>query len=1086
MKTLTTSADTARADMAREPVWIMQLDPAGEARKFSDRTVDVDGTTYLGYVQQWADLDGSLEGVNDLQLTLKADHFARFADECWDYEPVGKTVRFGLWYGGTETADIIWMYQGVIDAVLEHSPAGSTVRISQISKRWTKPLPAYRLKTDDLPDAHPDDVNKPLPIVYGAVERLPCLRGQVGGSTKLNGSILSTDTAMDVDDTTDFPSSGTLLIDDEQITYTGKTDTMFTGLTRGTGGTDAADHLHRRAVIELQADYIFLVADHACKLIDNVRVGGQPSTVGVTIDKNNTTLISGRTISIIKFDERPRSRQYEENTKFLEMFPDAEGSGNDCDDYANVYDDPDTASYALLNESNTPLVIKQTTDMSDGDDEYGPIKTVLLCVEFYAEDPFDSDSATIEVVGETDAFTLFNRQHGEDPADEEAVLDRVHGHITEITGEHVHTITDPMHSHGTGGGSPTDVSFDSLDHNSGSWTNPGNMYDADYDTYAYKIPTYNQGPFKVKISRSSVVSGSGTIVAEVRVRYQYPSTTGNPLRATAYENGSIVGSWLVYREDTAIHEGTFNLSGITTHAQLDDISVEFEYDEPFGADRVVRVYECWMRIYPSGDVDDSLTGINAEGTPGESIPPKTSVVNCFDISDVVAQDWSWFENKEIKVIYSGTSDNITVKVLHAWFDVEFAPFREEVSDEVTCDVEGIEDAGDGTGALLTNPADIIEDFIINRLGLTASEVDATTFAAAQSSLASAGAAFAFALIERRDALEILDDMAFQARSRLLIEDGKFYLRYRPASYGAAVREITPKYSRIEPGRLAAWGRDRVANLITAEYDRDYEAGGYRDSVESEDATSQSDYGEKPLELALSCVRDATWAQALADFYKAQLKDARQLYVWQSHQRDCDLERTDIVDVCDLDLCLVHAQCEMHAVRAIPGSARDRQPDMYHMQALLESGYELYWNGRSGTFVRFYDGCFYFVVEREIVARLCSDGVLRIKGFVVGDQSLPAATSSPLSYDSDRHSLAFAVSGLTRVMEIDETGNVLLPLDYESDQVLSFAGTQNAIEAGASWVWANVGSTRVAAISSAGLLRLAGYVIENCDWDELYE
>jgi len=39
-----------------------------------------------------------------------------------------------------------------------------------------------------------------------------------------------------------FTTTGTLIIDDEQITYTGKTGTTFTGITRGANGTTAAAH----------------------------------------------------------------------------------------------------------------------------------------------------------------------------------------------------------------------------------------------------------------------------------------------------------------------------------------------------------------------------------------------------------------------------------------------------------------------------------------------------------------------------------------------------------------------------------------------------------------------------------------------------------------------------------------------------------------------------------------------------------------------------------------------------------------------------------------------------------------------------
>ena len=39
-----------------------------------------------------------------------------------------------------------------------------------------------------------------------------------------------------------FPSSGTVLIDNELITYTGNSGNTLTGLTRGASGTTAASH----------------------------------------------------------------------------------------------------------------------------------------------------------------------------------------------------------------------------------------------------------------------------------------------------------------------------------------------------------------------------------------------------------------------------------------------------------------------------------------------------------------------------------------------------------------------------------------------------------------------------------------------------------------------------------------------------------------------------------------------------------------------------------------------------------------------------------------------------------------------------
>lgn len=66
----------------------------------------------------------------------------------------------------------------------------------------------------------------------------------LGGSTAIDNvsGITASDTAIDVDDTTGFPSSGNIKIDDEYINYTGTTSTTFTGCTRGVHSSTATTH----------------------------------------------------------------------------------------------------------------------------------------------------------------------------------------------------------------------------------------------------------------------------------------------------------------------------------------------------------------------------------------------------------------------------------------------------------------------------------------------------------------------------------------------------------------------------------------------------------------------------------------------------------------------------------------------------------------------------------------------------------------------------------------------------------------------------------------------------------------------------
>ncbi|MDB2584599.1 flagellar hook-basal body complex protein, partial [Alphaproteobacteria bacterium] len=60
--------------------------------------------------------------------------------------------------------------------------------------------------------------------------------------TDVAAQLTTTGTTLTVDSTADFESNGFLRIGNELISYTGKTATSFTGLTRGVGGTTAAQH----------------------------------------------------------------------------------------------------------------------------------------------------------------------------------------------------------------------------------------------------------------------------------------------------------------------------------------------------------------------------------------------------------------------------------------------------------------------------------------------------------------------------------------------------------------------------------------------------------------------------------------------------------------------------------------------------------------------------------------------------------------------------------------------------------------------------------------------------------------------------
>lgn len=72
-------------------------------------------------------------------------------------------------------------------------------------------------------------------------------------TTILTSGIDDDDTTIPVSSTSSFDSTGTIIINSENITYTGTTSTTFTGATRGAESTTAASHSNADTVAQIDA-----------------------------------------------------------------------------------------------------------------------------------------------------------------------------------------------------------------------------------------------------------------------------------------------------------------------------------------------------------------------------------------------------------------------------------------------------------------------------------------------------------------------------------------------------------------------------------------------------------------------------------------------------------------------------------------------------------------------------------------------------------------------------------------------------------------------------------------------------------------
>ena len=457
----------------------------------------------------------------------------------------------------------------------------------------------------------------------------------------------------------------------------------------------------------------------------------------------------------------------------------------------------------------------------------------------------------------------------------------------------------------------------------------------------------------------------------------------------------------------------------------------------------------------------------------------TVQINYFDQAidaSALASIWEWFQNKKITVSVDAGFTG-TLYVHNLWFDVEYNPLELVKGQKITADVAGMLDGG----ALVRNPAGVIEKILTDQLSVPAGSIDSTAFAAAETSLG--GHDFDFALLQGVDSRELLAALAMQARSRVFAEADKITMNMRPTVFGTPTRTISGSGNTGGvggSGEIVPLGLDSVKNRIVVKYDLDLnDEGGepFRKITIAEDANSQADHGVREQIVEAWAIRSAAAAESLKNFLLLTQKDPRELYVRQTGLGNIDLERDAIIAHTDSKWGFVAAVGQLVGITIQPGSAPAKQAGLMTLHTMLEP-YSFYW-GDSDAGVLFSGENAYFVIDRVVVARLTDAGNLYIRGHVKEDRAQQAATSAnPLWHDTARNTICLALDDNTRIMEIDASGNIILVGYYKEDATIAQAGNDNEITSDASFGYININGTRCATVSAAGVLAVAGAIYED--------
>ena len=211
-------------------------------------------------------------------------------------------------------------------------------------------------------------------------------------------------------------------------------------------------------------------------------------------------------------------------------------------------------------------------------------------------------------------------------------------------------------------------------------------------------------------------------------------------------------------------------------------------------------------------------------------------------------------------------------------------------DTLWADLDGVEATGDGTGAVVENPAEVIRTLLKRWLSLADDEMDGSSFDACASALD--GFKMGFTLERQVDALHLCADVAFQARCALLWDDGVarlVVLRNKVGTAALAVGSDQVVENSLQIGRRDIRG---LASEVIAKY----RAGSEVRSVVVRDAGVESAFGRRVRQLTLWAYTDRRIVVSIAQFWLQRWKYLYEEVRLTTFLTSLDLQRNDAVEL----------------------------------------------------------------------------------------------------------------------------------------------------------------------------------------------
>ncbi len=892
----TTGFTSARIKKANAPVNLLQIDwpqmnglPALTLRLTDRSGINIEGNDWYPLVKDMGNIDrlvsadrltaNSGTSLSVEVVNIPVDLFnneQRFSHLFRNRPPEAATVKIYQWFAGEGLAssDFAAIFIARMGDPIAYDESTCSFDLVDISESYGSRILGNALKLEDYPDAPEDSVGKTKPIVIGTVEDAPGISVRKSQQTVLTSVALPGGTILTVASTEKYPSSGTLIVNDDEVDYTSINSTQFLGCS-GINEFHYADD----AVLEKVSDHRYLFSDPAypIKQISNVKVGGHLAN---SLDYS-TNVIQGEVV----FSSKPKKSD-SIDTKFLQAQNDQVGSGNNAGNPTNATIPNSPTNYASINQSNNTLSLKQTDNLPN----IGEIGKVFLRVEHFVEEKLPNDSLTAHITGVGQVGTLSA------PAVDDVVLA---SGTTDITHTHLDTlgfpISDPQHEH-------IEALPPKITQNALSGVGGMLIFLSAGQTHTITFPdpgpgTWATAEYGIAFEFGGTVVGSNNVVtatSQCSSGYGYTLWTRYGTTQTYSTGGNI-------DNDCNVIKINHNTSNINMYIRSATRVITMATPNP------VSTQPTNISTSKTGGLSPHSSNPSVNSTAEKAT---RSVVDLFDITSHVNGDWNWFEDRESQVQYNGSSDGRTAFVVHLAYEVEYARRRIEFTDEVSAQIEGVKDDGSITSvadSLIERPDHIYKWSILNGLNLDSSVMDSASISQAGTSFDNLDYLLGGIVNEKVSFLDLWQRWGKECRAYFYWDLGKAKILFRPLNLSTTDtvpdKVIPGNMVLIDPNGVVEFKVIRnpinnVVNKLDLKYNRKWTGDDYQAVESLVDLESQTKFGikEKLGEFDFNWIRNQPMAVDIGNFYLQELKEPRDVYEIRLFLDNMEIEKGDILEV----------------------------------------------------------------------------------------------------------------------------------------------------------------------------------------------